>query len=367
MHNETSAASKPRITSLLVLAIAITLLFLWMIRGFIVAIVLAAILASLLDPFYRRVARLLGGRKAAASFATVALSVILVIIPLVLFAASLVAEAVEISQSAGEWVTTQIQDPSSLEQQVEEDPLLRKLLPYQDEIVAKVSQLASKAGSLVANGLAAGAQSTAAFLLKLFVMLCALFTFLIHGRGTVDAALRFTPLTADDKQRLVETFASVGRATLKGTLVIGIAQGGLAGLAFWVAGVEGVLFWSVLMVVLSIIPGVGTALIWIPVVIYLFWSGQVGAAVGVALWCMIVVGTVDNVLRPLLVGKDTQMPNLLVLLTTLGGLAMFGAAGIILGPIIGALCVAVWQLWGNTMEQSQADVDPVAAASSQPG
>jgi predicted PurR-regulated permease PerM len=151
---------------------------------------------------------------------------------------------------------------------------------------------------------------------------------------------------------MLSIYTSVGRATIKGTLVIGIVQGGLAGLAFWVAGIDGAVFWGTLMMVLSIIPGVGTALVWVPAVILLALEGRVVAAVSVGLWCALVVGTIDNILRPILVGKDTEMSDLLVLLTTLGGLTLFGPVGVLVGPIIGALFMTIWQLWGSALKES---------------
>ena len=141
-------------------------------------------------------------------------------------------------------------------------------------------------------------------------------------------------------------FVSVARATLKGTFVVGLVQGGLAGLGFAVTGIQGATFWGTIMVVLSVVPGIGTALIWAPAVVYLFAVGRPVAAVGLAIWCAVVVGTVDNFLRPKLVGADTKMPDLLILLSTFGGLSMFGAVGLVLGPIIAALFIAVWQIYG---------------------
>jgi predicted PurR-regulated permease PerM len=139
----------------------------------------------------------------------------------------------------------------------------------------------------------------------------------------------------------------VARATIKGTFVVGLVQGGLAGLGFAVAGIEGSAFWGTIMVVLSIIPGIGTALIWVPAVIYLFVVGKTASAIALAAWCALVVGTVDNFLRPKLVGGDTKMPDLLILLSTFGGLSMFGAVGLVLGPIIASLFIAVWQIYGE--------------------
>jgi predicted PurR-regulated permease PerM len=284
---------------------------------------------------------------------TVALSLLLVILPLVLFLFILIGQAIDISQSAAGWVTQQVQQSESLKEKIEQHPDLKRLLPYQDEIITKAGQLAAKAGAFAAEELAAGALGTAEFFLMLFVMLYAMFCFLKDGRAILDWTFGCLPLSAGDKERLVATFNSVGRATLKGTLIIGIVQGGLAGLSFWVAGIGGAVFWAAVMAVLSIIPGIGSALVWVPAVIFLALDGQIGAAVGVALWCAIVVGTVDNFLRPLLIGKDTKMPDLLVLLTTLGGLALFGASGILVGPMIGALFLAIWGLWGAAMEDAR--------------
>jgi predicted PurR-regulated permease PerM len=345
--------TRPRIAFLLTLAIGVTVLFYWVIKGFILAVLLAAILAAIAYPFNSRLTKSLRGRRSLASGITIALSLVLVIMPLVLFIGVLVGEAINISESAGAWVAEQAAQKETLKKQLEADPDLQKLLPYQDEILEKAGRLATKAGSFVARGFAAGAKGTAEFFLMLFVMLYAMFYFLVEGKTILNATLRFTPLSEEDKTRLLGTFSSVGRATLKGTLVIGIVQGGLAGLSFWVAGIQGAVFWGAVMAVLSIIPGVGTALIWVPAVIFLVLEQRIAAAVGVGLWCALVVGTIDNILRPLLVGKDTEMPDLLVMLTTLGGLALFGPAGIIVGPIIGALYVTIWKLWGGAVDEAK--------------
>ena len=352
MQNENSTPVKPRVAFLLLLAIGITLLFFWMIKGFVLALLMATVLAGLVHPFYRRVSAITGKHRAVASGFTVLLCLVLVIIPLLLFMGILASEAIGISETAGDWVTRQMEQSESLKQRIEANQSLRRLLPYQEEIITKVGQIAAKAGSFVARGMAAGVRGTAEFFLMLFIMLYAMFHFLMDGRAILDAVLDFTPLSAKDRDRLLETFASVGRATLKGTLIIGIVQGGLAGLSFWVAGMGGVIFWGAVMAVLSIVPGVGAALVWVPAVIFLALNGQTGAAVGVGLWCAIVVGTADNFLRPVLIGKDTKMPDLMVLLTTLGGLLLFGAAGIVIGPIVGALFTTVWDLWGTAIKDA---------------
>jgi predicted PurR-regulated permease PerM len=149
---------------------------------------------------------------------------------------------------------------------------------------------------------------------------------------------------------LLERFVSVTRATIKGSLFIGFLQGSLAGLAFWVAGVPGAAFWGAVMVVLSIIPAVGAGLVWVPAVVYLFLAGAPLAAVGLLLWCVLVVGTVDNLLRPRLVGRDARMSDLLILLSTLGGIVLFGVVGFVVGPIVGALFVTTWDIYGEAFQ-----------------
>jgi len=353
MTTKTATFTKPRVAFLLLLAIAISVLFFQVIESFVLPVLLAAILAGLLQPIYRRVLKLTGGRQSLASALTVLLSFVVGIIPLLLLLGLISSQAIQISTSATDWLNAHGQDSVALQERLAADPHLKRLLPYQDQIVEKLSEFAAKAGGWIASGLAAGVRGTAAFFLSLFVMLYATFYFLTDLRAILDAALQYTPLTSDDRSRLLGTFVSVARATVKGKLIIGVVQGALAGLSFWVAGIEGVLFWSAVMAVLSAIPSVGTALVWVPAVAFLALKGQTAAAIGVALWCAIVVGTVDNVLAPKLIGKDTEMPDLLVLLTTLGGLASFGAAGILIGPIIGALFIATWQLWGGAFNEAR--------------
>jgi predicted PurR-regulated permease PerM len=338
---------------LFLLGCVITVALLGVIKGFLLTIVVAAILAAIVHPFYRRFLKALGDRQALASSVTVLLILLVVIIPGMLMLGIIASEAESLSESAKEWVKSQAPDSESLEKKIEADPRLKKLLPYQDKVIAKASQVAGEAATLTSKALGRFAIGTAQFFLQLGILLFAIFTFLISGRAILDAVLNKTPLSETDKSRLLGTFTSVGRATLKGKLIIGIVQGSLAGLALWAAGIDGAPFWGALMMILSIIPAVGTAVVWVPAVVYLVLNGQIGAAIGVALWCSLVVGTADNVLTPLLVGKDTQMPALLVMLTTLGGLAAFGIAGILIGPIIGALFIAVWELWSSASDETQ--------------
>jgi predicted PurR-regulated permease PerM len=161
---------------------------------------------------------------------------------------------------------------------------------------------------------------------------------------------------------MLERFMSVSRATIKGTLIIGSVQGALGGLSFWVAGIKGAAVWGTMMAVLSAIPGLGHALVWVPVAVYLGLSGQWSSAIGLFVWNAFVVGSVDNFLRPWLVGKDTELPDIVILVSTLGGLVLFGPLGFIVGPIVAALFVTVWELYGAAFADLLPPAPPAPAS-----
>ena len=181
-------------------------------------------------------------------------------------------------------------------------------------------------------------------------MLYAMFFFLRDGRTILEKVFYYIPLSHKQEIRVLERLESVTRATIKGTLVIGIIQGALAGFGFWVAGLDGAAFWGTIMTVLSVVPGIGSAIIWVPAVIYLFIIGKTTTAILLLIWCSAIVGTIDNLLRTRLVGKDAKMPDLLILIGTLGGLFFFGPIGFIVGPIVCGLFLTAWDIYGATFK-----------------
>lgn len=336
---------------LIVLALSISLVFFAMIRGFVVALLLAAILAGICHPLYRRLveSRLLRrfrGRETVASLTTILLVLLVVVVPLIGFLGLVTAQALDISAAVRPWVVEQINSPSRLDSLLQGLPFYEAIASYQDQILERAGDIVGRTGGFLVSTLTAATRGTAVFFFMLFITLYALFFFLIDGRRTLDRILFYIPLGPEEEGRMLEKFVSVSRATLKGTLVIGLVQGAMGGAAFAVAGIGGAAFWATVMAVLSVIPGVGAALVWVPAVIYLLVIDRFVAAVALGLWFAAVVGTVDNVLRPRLVGKDTKMPDLLILLSTLGGLYLFGATGIVIGPVVAALFVTVWDIYG---------------------
>jgi predicted PurR-regulated permease PerM len=333
---------------LLLMLIAISALFFTMIRQYLMTLLLAAIFSGLAYPLYRRLLGKFSGRRVLASAVTIFIAILVVVIPLTVLLGLIANEAFQISQVVKPWIQDQISQSSGVAERLPAwaQPWLEKLNPFRDQILEKTGEITGMAGNFLFKSLSATTRGTVAFFLHLFVMLYAMFFFLMDGTVLIQKVRSYLPLRESDKDLMEERFMSVTRATIKGTFAIGAIQGVLGGLGFTVAGIEGSIFWGALMAVLSVIPGVGAAIVWAPAVIYLLAMGDYVAGVALLAWCAGVVGTVDNVLRPRLVGKDAKMPDLLILLSTLGGIVMFGAVGFILGPIVAALFLTIWDMYG---------------------
>ncbi len=337
---------------LLLLVFAISIAFLLIIRSFLVALLLAAIVTGLTKPWHDRLTTLFRGRIRLAAVTTLLLIVVVVAVPASAFLGIVVSQALSISAGARPWIEQQLAHPGFLDELLSRIPLSEDLLPSSEELLGKAAEFASTIGAFLADQAVGFSEGTARFFLLAFVMLYAVYFFLIDGDRILDRILYFIPLSNEAEQDLVGRFMSVSRAVLKGSVIIAILQGVMSGLAFLALGVPGWAFWTTVMIVLSVIPAVGGALVWIPAVIYLWLIGSTGSAIALALWCGLVVGTVDNFLRPRLVGKDTEMPDLLVLLGTIGGIYVFGMVGFILGPIVVALFLAVWDQYGVAFADS---------------
>jgi predicted PurR-regulated permease PerM len=333
---------------LLLLVIAITAALAVMLRDFLVTILLAAVFAGLAHPIYANLhAGILRRSRPLASAVTLLLLVLLVIAPLVGVAGIVVNQAIEVTTTVRPVVERFIEEPTFLEQQLERIPGFQWAAPYRDQILLRTGDLVDAFATVLVGWLSGATRITVTFIFHVFILLYTMFFLLMDGRAMLAAALDYLPLRATDKHQLTDRFLSVTRATLKGTIVIGIVQGGLAGLAFWVAGIPNTVFWTVVMVVLSILPVIGAALVWVPAALFLGATGQILPAILLAVFCGVVVGSIDNVLRPRLVGRDTQMHDLLILFSTLGGLFAFGPVGFIIGPILAGLFVTSWELFGQ--------------------
>jgi len=260
-------------------------------------------------------------------------------------------QAFRISRSVQPWVEDMIRRPSAFDDILRALPFRDSLSAYKEVILQKGGELVGVMSNLLFRGISSATLSTVNFIFLLFLFLYMMFFFLRDGPTILNKMLYYLPLSESSERRLLDKFTSVARATIKGTFLIGIIQGTLAGLAFWIIGIESALFWGTVMTVLSVIPGVGTAFVWVPAVIILAVTGHLGKAIGLLLYCALLVGSVDNLLRPRFVGKDTRMPEFLIFLGTIGGISFFGIAGFLIGPIVAALFVTVWEIYGETFRE----------------
>jgi predicted PurR-regulated permease PerM len=354
MERPNISATTFRTAFVLILVLAVSALFVAVTWPFLKPLLLGAMLAGLCRPLYNWVKRLVRGRESLAATLTLLILFILVAGPISAFVGVVVTQALNVSDHAIPWVQQHFGSASTFNAHdwlVQRFPALAPYVPEQAQIIEGMGRTAKAAGAVLVVGATQLTTGTAGFLLDLFVMLYAMFFFFRDGPRIIEKIFYYMPLSPADEELLLERLTSVTRATIKGTLVIGIIQGALAGLAFWVAGIDGAAFWGTIMAILSVVPGIGAALIWVPAVIYLFITGQTLSAVLLLAWCAAVVGTIDNILRPMLVGKDAKMPDLLILIGTLGGLFLFGPIGFIVGPIVCGLFLTVWDIYGKTFKE----------------
>lgn len=331
---------------LLLLVFLITSLFLLMIRQFLLAILLSGIFAALSHPLYSRFVKWFGGRRVPASILTILLILSGFLIPLIILLGVIAAQAIKVAEIARPWVKQHLSEPGALGTTLQSLPFYDTIEPYRNQILTKLGELVSTTSGFIVDKLSSATFGTVQLFFTAFVMLYCMFFFLMDGQGLLRKILYYLPLESNDEENMLEKFTSVTRATLKGSIVIGVLQGGLAGAAFAVVGIPSAVFWGAMMAVLSIIPSVGSALVWGPAVVILISTGEFVRGIGLGIFCAVVVGSLDNLLRPILVGKSTQLHELMIFFSTLGGIFMFGVPGIIIGPIVAALFVALWEIYG---------------------
>ena len=333
--------------ALWVLLCAVTLALGWILLPFYGTILWGAIIAMVFAPVNARLMVWAKGRKTVAALGTLLIVMVLVMLPLTLVTAALVNEVAQVYQrlQSGEvnperffggvfgtlpdWLVS----------------LLGRFgLGDFGTIQRKLSVALSQAGEFFAGQALSIGQNTFDFVANLFIASYLAFFLIRDGEALARGARHALPLDAASKRALFAKFTTVIRATVKGNLLVAAIQGALGGLAFWFLGVSGALLWAVLMAFLSLLPAIGAALVWLPVAVYLFVTGAVWQSLVLVAWGVLVIGLIDNLLRPILVGEDTRMPDYVLMITTLGGMAVFGINGFVLGPVIAAMFIAVWHL-----------------------
>jgi len=332
----------------LLLIVAVSLAFALILWPFSGAVLWGTVLAIVFAPVHRWLSRCMRQRLTLAALATVTIIVVMVILPVTLIAALLLNEA---SSVYGRMQSGELNFGRYLQQVFDALPAwaanlldrfgLTSLGAVKDRLSAgllKGSQF------LAAQAINIG-QNTLEFVVSLFVMLYLLFFLLRDGDDLSRRIKAAIPLRPEQQRALFDKFAIVVRATAKSTVVVALLQGALGGLIFWFLGIHAPLLWAALMAALSLLPAVGAGLVWLPVAIYFLATGAVWQGVVLIAYGVLVIGLVDNLLRPMLVGKDTKIPDYVVLISTLGGIAVFGLNGFVIGPLIAAMFMAVWDIF----------------------
>jgi predicted PurR-regulated permease PerM len=327
-----------------VLLLSVSLALVYILRVFAYPIFWAAVIAALAHPLYKKLQRRLKSNNLSTAI-TLIIVTIVILLPLSIIGTLMVTESLGLYET---FVDNKGNIGNSAQQLVTalaHNPYLQRL-DINDQIIAdKIKEASTEIGKFIFTTVTSFTQDSFKFLLMFIIMLYTLFFFVRDGEFFLKKIMHLAPLGDKYEKILYDKFTSTARATIKGTIIVGIIQGVLGGIMFFIAGIQGVLIWGIAMAVLSIIPGPGAAIIWLPAAIILFILGFVWQPIFIILVGTLVIGTIDNVLRPALVGKDIQMPELLIFFSTLGGIVVFGASGFMIGPIIAAFFVALWQMY----------------------
>lgn len=326
--------------------IAVSLAFGWVLWPFATPILWACILAVLFHPVHSRLRRYLPKSRNLAAATTLLIAVVVVIVPVLLVLTSVFNEAKALYDR---YESGELQLESQLGAIQDAFPIIQHQAESfglnLDELKEQASGFVGAAANFVAKHSISLGQNTLVFLLHTALMLYLSFFLFRDGKTILRWVKKAVPLNDRRENELLRKFSEVTRATIKGNLVVGLVQGGLGAMIFWILGVQGVVLWGALMVVASLIPAVGPALIWLPVAIYLFAIGDHVQGIVLVAFGAVVIGTADNILRPMLVGRDTKLPDYIVLFSTLGGLALVGLHGFVVGPLAAALFFTLWTMF----------------------
>ncbi|MCL1887049.1 MAG: AI-2E family transporter [Betaproteobacteria bacterium] len=331
----------------LALLAVITLAFAWLMLPFSGAIFWAFVFAILFIPLFERIAKKIPSKRNLAAMLTLFSCLLIAILPLIIIIPLLIQEGemlyqkiltgeidfnrvfMEIHGSLPDWITHILQVFG-----------INDIKDIQDKIISGLMQTSRFiAGKVLTIG-----QNVFSFSIGFIVMLYLLFFFLRDGNTLALAIRKAIPLNEHQKHELLIRFTGVIRATVKGNLIVAIIQGGLGGVIFWILGIQAPVLWGAVMFFLSLFPE-GPAIIWLPASIYLLSTGAILKGIVMIAFCVFVIGLVDNLLRPILVGKDTRMPDYIVLTSTFAGLSLFGLNGFVIGPVIAALFMTLWKMF----------------------
>lgn len=335
--------------SLLIIMLVATVVFLTMIKAFLVPVILAAVIAGLFFPFYTWLLKHTRGHRSLSSFVCCALLSLGLLLPVFVVANLVAREAARLCQSAGPQPRALFE--GNLKERVQSLPLIRKLHFENVLLPGTFEHLAKQGTDLVDKAVGAVSRGTFELIATLGITFFTMFFFFRDGPELLTKLKYLSPLADNYLDELIRRFLTVSRSTIKGTLLVALIKGTLGGLSLWAFGIQSPVLWGVVMVFLSILPIVGPWLVMYPAALILLFGGHVGQAIALFLIAIFVVGLVDNVLQPTLIGRDSGMPELMVFFSTVGGMGLFGVTGFIVGPVIAALFLTLLEIYGKEFSQ----------------
>lgn len=335
--------------------IAASIAFIWVLIPFFAPILWGCILAVIFNPLYRILSERLPDRPNVVAALTLTLASLIVVLPIITILSTVIAEATQIFQG---YQAGNIDLDQYIKKITGVLASLQSRLGYLniniEDINTQLSQALSGAANFMTKQSLAIGQNTLSFFLNTGLALYLAYFMLRDGHRIMHLIKIAFPMDDDRESALFQKFSEVTRATVKGNLVVGMVQGALGGLIFWYLDVQPAILWAVVMALASLIPAVGTALVWAPVAVYFLAVGQYTDGIVLVAYGVLVIGIADNVLRPILVGRDTKLPDYVVLMSTLGGIGLVGIHGFVVGPLIAALFFALWSMFINEFNPDEA-------------
>ncbi len=322
----------------------------YILRPFVYPILWAAIIAGIFYPAYNKIKSKINNAN-ISSLITIILVFIIIIVPVTLLSGLIVKESSDIYDSLKNNQASIIDTAKEVISWIQNNPVTDKFNINEQAITAKLTETATEVTDKILQAAKNLTGYSITFLAMFIIMFYTLFFFLKDGEKLLKKLAHLSPLGEKHEIMMYKKFTSTTRAVLKGSLIVGAVQGLLAGLLFYFTGIEGALIWGIITMLFAVIPGFGSYVIWLPAALIMFVLGNVWQGVLIILVGALLISTIDNFLRPVLVGKDTQMHPLLILFSTLGGLLLFGISGFVIGPVVAALFLSLWEMYEQYYQQ----------------
>ena len=322
----------------------VMIVFLFIMKPFFFPVFWAAVIASIFRPIYQKVHRKIGNPDISSTLVLIMI-LLIILIPAGVIGSLGISESLDLYSTMDKDNNDMQAGIQNILNQFTHHPTVQKLRIDEKVWIEKLTETTKAVANYLLNSIRSLTENALIFFVKFGVMLYALYFFIRDGDKFLKMIIRFFPLGGGREEILLEKFKTTALATLKVTLIIGGIQGMLGGMIFFITGVKGAMMWGIIMILTSIIPSVGCSIIWAPAGVIMLITGHTWQGTAILLFGVLVISTIDQLLRPLLLGKDVQLHPLMIFLSTLGGIMLFGISGFVIGPIVCALFIAILEMY----------------------